>query len=1578
LNAGSHQVTAVYSGDSNFVSLTSNAVSETVTQAQTTTTLTSNVNTVSYVQPFTLSATIQPQNYGTATGTVTFFDTSFSATLGSATPVNNVAQLTLSKLTPGAHVITAIYQGDANFTGSNSPTYTENITQASTTISLSSSPNPITLGQSTTFTATIQPGTGNTATGAVVFLDGTTPLGFGTVSNNSAQFTTSNLLAGTHAITAQYTGDTNFSGSTSAVLGETVNPGSVTVSLSSGTNPSIYGQAVTFTANVQPVSTTTTPTGTVTIVYGAYGSSIVTLSNGSAQLVISTLPGGANGISARYNGDSNFQPSALVILGQNISLASTSTTVTSSQNPSPYSQSVTFTANVQPTYGGSASGSVTFYDGANSLGSVTPTNNSAQLTVSNLSGGSHPITARYAGDFNTNASVSSAFSQAVTPTPTTTTLTSSVNPSGYGQTVTFVASVSPPASTAGGGMLSFYQDGTIVSGFSIAAAAPQVVLSGLTVGTHSITAQFTPFSSNTNYAASTSSPVVQTVNQTATTTSIWTSLNPSSFAQNITVAVTVDSTYHFSSNGGTVTLFDNGTSIGTAIIHGNGVNFPVATLSTGAHSLTATYGGDSNLIGSTSAPFTQTVNPAGTSLTLALSSYATNYGQPVTMTSNVTGAFGGSPTGMITFLDGSTALGTATMTNGSAQFTISTLSPANHFITAKYNGDANFAGGTSGQATLAVSQATTTTSAAVDVNPATYGQTVMLSASVQTGSGTGPSGSITFLDGSATLGTVTISNGNAQLAVSTLGGGTHSISAKYSGDTNFAGSTSAAIAETVNLAATSTSLASSANPAAFGQAITLTATVQPAAGSAATGTITFLDGTSSLGTATLANNSAQLSASTLALGAHSFTAVYSGNINLAGSTSTAIVETINQAPTSTTFTSSLNPAPYGQGVTFVATVQPASGGAVTGSVTFFDGTSALGTPLVVNNNSQHNTATLIVAEFQGGTHSITAVYSGDSNYAGSTSTALTETINTASSTVSLASSQNPASFGQSVTLTASVQSSVSGSLTTGNVTFFDGANPLGTVNLTLPNDTAQLAVSTLTAGAHSLTAKYNGDSNFSASTSSTITQTISQASTTTTLASNLNPAAFGQSIIFTATIQSPAGTSASGTVTFLDGTTTLGTAPVSSNSAQLAVASFLPGSHSITAQCSGDANLSASTSSAFSQTINQASTSATVTSSANPAAFGQSVIFIVKVQSPSSGTPTGTVRLLDGGTSLGSSALSSNGTAQFTVNSFSLGSHSITATYSGDANFSGSASATLAQVVNQASTTTSLSSSANPSSYGQSVTFTASVVPSFGGAPTGTVTFMDGSVQIGTATVSANVASLTTATTALSARSHSITASYSGDANFGASSAALSQVVNGAATTTTLVSSLDPSVAGQSVNLTATVSSAVSGTQTGTVSFYLDGSTTPAQSSAISGGTATFSTNSLSGGSHTVIAAFVSTNANFQGSSSALLTQNVKDFSISASPASLTISRSQSGTTTLTVTPIAGFSGNVSLSCSGQPASTNCNVSQGQVTLNGTNSAQATVTIKADNHAPVGTYSLTLKGTSGSITHSITVSLTIN
>jgi Big-like domain-containing protein len=271
------------------------------------------------------------------------------------------------------------------------------------------------------------------------------------------------------------------------------------------------------------------------------------------------------------------------------------------------------------------------------------------------------------------------------------------------------------------------------------------------------------------------------------------------------------------------------------------------------------------------------------------------------------------------------------------------------------------------------------------------------------------------------------------------------------------------------------------------------------------------------------------------------------------------------------------------------------------------------------------------------------------------------------------------------------------------------------------------------------------------------------------------------------------------------------------------------------------------------------------------------------------------------------------------------------------------------------------------------------VAPAYNGAPTGNVTFFDGNTSLGNTNLSGGIATFNTQGTALIAGSHSITGKYNGDSNFLTStSAGFVQTVGPAATVTTLASNANPETVGKSVSFTAHVSSAVNGNLTGTVNFYLDGSTTPVAAVALSGGNAQYTTSSLSGGSHSLAAAFVSTNANSSGSTSTSLTQTIIDFTISATPASDTIARGSSGSYTLTLTPVGGLMGNVSLSCSGAPGSTTCSVSPGQVTVNGVNSAQASVTVIVGKHATLGTYTLTLIGTSGSVTHRNTVTLTIN
>jgi uncharacterized repeat protein (TIGR01451 family) len=283
-------------------------------------------------------------------------------------------------------------------------------------------------------------------------------------------------------------------------------------------------------------------------------------------------------------------------------------------------------------------------------------------------------------------------------------------------------------------------------------------------------------------------------------------------------------------------------------------------------------------------------------------------------------------------------------------------------------------------------------------------------------------------------------------------------------------------------------------------------------------------------------------------------------------------------------------------------------------------------------------------------------------------------------------------------------------------------------------------------------------------------------------------------------------------------------------------------------------------------------TTTTLISSLNPSVFGQSVTFTATVVPTTGvGTPTGTVTFFDNGVALGAPVALAGGSAGFTTSTLAAGSHPITATYNGDPNFDGSTSALLTQVVAKASTTTALISSLNPSIFGQSVTFTATVtvVAPGTGIPTGSVNFLDGATVIGTGAVNASGVA-TFSTTALTVGTHSITAVYAGDVGFNTStSAPVSQLVKNA-TTTVLTSSANPQRPGYNVTFTATVTG-TSAVPTGNVTFR-DGATVLATVSLNASGVATLTVNNLALGVHPITADYPET-ANFGPSTSAVLNQ---------------------------------------------------------------------------------------------------------
>jgi hypothetical protein len=382
---------------------------------------------------------------------------------------------------------------------------------------------------------------------------------------------------------------------------------------------------------------------------------------------------------------------------------------------------------------------------------------------------------------------------------------------------------------------------------------------------------------------------------------------------------------------------------------------------------------------------------------------------------------------------------------------------------------------------------------------------------------------------------------------------------------------------------------------------------------------------------------------------------------------------------------------------------------------------------------------------------------------------------TASTSTALSSSLNPSPYSKPVTFTAMVTSSTAGTIT-GTVTFMDGPTVLSTKALS--GGKAAFTTASLTGGSHSITATYNGDATYSSSTAS-LTQTVIQASTSTTLTSSLHPSVFGQAVTFTAKVTSTT-PGVNGSVQFIDGGTVLHTSPLAGGKATYTTSTLAAGPHSIKSSFVGNTNFAASTSPAVSQTVNQAATMTTVTSSANPSVSGQLVKFTatVGVVAPGMGTPTGNVTFKDGATVLGTVALIA-GKASISTSALTVGAHSVTATYNVSANFNSSSSAALTQTVNKAATTAKVTSSKNPSTLNQAVTFTVTVTVTAPGTgtPTGSVTLKDGSATVGTATLSGGKATFTTSL--LTHGTHQIGAFYAGSANdVGATSPILTQTVN--------------------------------------------------------------------------------------------------------------------------------------------------------------------------------------------------------
>jgi hypothetical protein len=999
--------------------------------------------------------------------------------------------------------------------------------------------------------------------------------------------------------------------------------------------------------------------------------------------------------------------------------------------------------------------------------------------------------------------------------PTTISVTADPSPSRASEPLTLTATITPGyGGTVWEGNVTFKIDGTpIGSPVNVndgSATKYTGYYSPLEQGTHTITAIY---SGSGTYATSTSPAYSQTVNRIPITArlELYQTYNPSQYGTDIELRASVSPEMTWGVGPEGFIYFELHESSGWTQLAYEEVNsYGVAyyTIEDGPYSLTrepgtyqfrAVWHENDYFAGNTSDVLEHTVSREWTSTEVDSSKNPSVLGESINFTAIVRKNGGYPDGGTVQFrIDGVNFSAPVAInpTDGHATSgSIHTLTVGSHPVTAEYSGTSDHYANSSGYVWdwdygegQHVNRMPTTTNVVVPLEPIEFGKPVNIGATVapaSSGLGT-PSGTVTFSMGSTILGQAPLSAGppyNVSLLISGIPAGSHPVTATYSGDSNFEGSHGTENL-VVDKAVTLTTVISNKTVSVFGEPVKFTATVTvPTQGQLVPdGTVTFRSGSTTLGTRTLNSTGGTfLEISSLSVGSHTINATYNGNSNFTGSWQT-VDHTVNKAGTTTTVVSNKTPAVFGEPVRFTATVVASAPGAGTpsGTITFMDGSALLGTGTL---NSTGGTS-LDTSSLSVGSHTINATYSGNANFTASWQTVV-QTVDRAGTMTTIVSNKTPVVFGEPVRFTATVVVSAPGAGTpSGTMTFMEGTATLGTGTLNSTGG-AYLDTSSLSVGSHTINATYSGNANFTASWQ-TMVQMVDRAETSTAVVSNKTPTVFGEPVKFTATVtvSLPGAGTPGGTVTFRSGSTILGTGTLNSTGGTFLDTSALSaGPHSVNATYNGDANFTGS-GKTIDQTVNRAATRTTVASNKTPTVFGEPVKFIATViaSPPGAGIPTGNVTFTDGTAILGTGTLNSTGGTSLEISSLSVGTHAINATYNSDLNFTGSSGTGITQVVQKASTRTSVTSSRNPSVYSQlTPTFTAkveAVAPGFG-TPSGTVTFKEGATTLGTGTLTGGSANFTPSATALSVGNHAITVIYQGDASFKTStSPVLTQAVN--------------------------------------------------------------------------------------------------------------------------------------------------------------------------------------------------------
>lgn len=627
-------------------------------------------------------------------------------------------------------------------------------------------------------------------------------------------------------------------------------------------------------------------------------------------------------------------------------------------------------------------------------------------------------------------------------------------------------------------------------------------------------------------------------------------------------------------------------------------------------------------------------------------------GQAYTVPVTVSGG-SGTPTGTVTVDDGDGNFDTFTLSGGTGSATITSTSSGAKTLTANYGGDATYDAASDSTSHTVTKRTPTVTITGDAPDPSSLGGSYTVSVSV-TGGGPTPTGTVNISDGEGNTDAITLSGGSGSGTLTTSTAGAKTLTASYSGDTEY-NADSTTTGHTVNTGSSTVTIVSdNADPSAVGDSYTVVVSVS-GSGVTPTGTVIVNDGDGNSTSITLSAGGGSGTITSTSAGSKTLTANYGGDGNYnAGSTTES--HTVSKGTATVSITSDASdPSAVGEAYTVQVSVS-GGGDTPTGSVTVDDGD---GNSVVISLSG--GTGSGVITSTIAGAKTLTANYGGDANY-NTASTTEAHTVNKGTPTVAIVS-DNPDASDLAASYTINVSVTGGGVTPTGTVTVDDGEGNLTTI--TLSGGTGSGSISTSTAGAKTLTASYGGDANYNAG-SDTEPHTVNKGAPTATITSDAaDPSVYAASYTVAVSVTG-AGVTPTGTVTVDDGDGNTSTITLAGGTGSVAITPAGAGGKTLTATYNGDANY-LTDSDTEPHTVSKATPTVTITSdTADPNNVNDAVTVTFTVTPPNGGTPSGNVIVSD---DTGVTTTVTLPTTTATLDCMPVGSRTITAAYQGDANF---------------------------------------------------------------------------------------------------------------------------------------------------------------------------------------------------------------------------------------------------------------------------------------------------------------------